>query len=51
MRFPANFWKFLKAAFLEKNEKKFVSYRYSDEMIIGTWFINLFPHKIKKILR
>ena len=37
MCFPVNFSKFFKAAFLEKDENKFVSYRYSDEMIVGTW--------------
>ena len=38
MCFPVNFLKFFKAAFSEKDENKFVSYRYSDEMIVGTCF-------------
>ena len=28
---------------LEEDENKSESYRYSDEMILGTWFIDLFP--------
>ena len=33
---------------LEEDKNKSESYRYSDEMILGTWFIDLFPEEKEK---
>ena len=33
---------------LEEDKNKSESYRHSDEMILGTWFIDLFPEEKEK---